>query len=68
MSGVEVLVDADFRLETLRLPRALVARVADIVAEENLGYGSFRDFVLAAVRCELERAEKTAFFLREGAR
>ncbi len=65
MSGVEVLVDEDFRLETLRLPRAFVRRIADVVGEKALGYGSFDDFLLTALRSELRRAEKTSYFLQE---
>ncbi len=53
---------------TVRLPRAFVLRVADVVEVEALGYDDFRGFVLAALRTELRRAEKTAFFLKEGAR
>ncbi len=68
MSGVQVLVDEDLPVETLRLPRALVLRVADVVEEEALGYDDFRGFLLAALRSELRRAEKTSYFLKERAR
>ncbi len=67
-NSVEVLVDEDLPVETLRLPRALVLRIAGIVEEEALGYRSFGDFLLAALRSELKRAEKTSYFLKEGPR
>ncbi len=67
-SGVEVLVDKDLRLETLRLPRSFVQRIADVVCQEVLGYGSFNDFLLTALRSELRRAEKSSYFLKERAR
>ncbi len=65
--GVQVLLDEDLPLETLRLPRALVARVIDLVEEEALGYGSFGDFLLAALRSELKHAERARYWLKEGA-
>ncbi len=64
VSGVEVIVDEDLPLETLRLPRGLVGRVIDIVEVEALGYDDFRGFLLAALRSELRRSERSAFFLR----
>ncbi len=61
------MIEEDGR-ERVTLPRGLSRRIARILEEEGLGYAAFDDFVLAAVRRELERAEKTSFFLREGAR
>ncbi len=52
--------------ETVRLPRSLALRIAKVLEEEALGYASFDDFCLSAVRRELERAEKTSYFLKEG--
>ncbi len=66
-NGVEVLVE-DSRLETLRLPRSFVQRIADVVGEEVLGYDDFRDFLLAALRSELRLDVKSSYFLKEGPR
>ncbi len=66
VSGVEVLVNEDLPLETLRLPRGLVGRVIDIVKVEALGYDDFRGFLLASLRAELKRAERAKYWLREG--
>ncbi len=54
--------------ETVRLPRGLVRRVERAVENEVLGYASFTAFILEAVRRQLERAEKTSYFLKEGSR
>lgn len=54
--------------ETVRLPRGLSLRVVKILSDDALGYTSFDDFCLSAVRRELERAEKTSYFLKEGRR
>ncbi len=52
----------------VRLPRGLSRRIEEVVEQDGLGYSSFDDFCLSAVRSELRRAEKTAYFLREDAR
>ncbi len=67
MSGVEVLVDEDSRLETLRLPHGLTRRIERIVEDSSLGYDSFTAFVLEAVRRQLERAERAAYWLKKEA-
>ncbi len=67
-SGVEVVVDEDLPVETLRLPRALVLRVADVAGVEALGYDGFLGFLLAALRAELKRAERAKYWLREAVR
>ncbi len=53
---------------TVRLPRGLSRRIERLLEDESLGYGSFDDFVLAALRSELKRAERASYWLREGAR
>ncbi len=52
----------------VRLPRRLSRRIEKVLDEPALGYDTFDSFVFAAIRRELHRAEKTAYFLREGAR
>ena len=66
-NGVEVLAE-DSRLETLRLPRGLSRRIQRVVENDALGYSSFDDFCLEAIRRQLERSEKTSYFLKEGTR
>ncbi|MEE9174313.1 MAG: hypothetical protein V3U30_04990 [Thermoplasmata archaeon] len=61
------MIEKEGRERVILLP-GLSRRIARILEEEALGYATFDDFVLAAVRRELERAEKTSFFLREGSR
>ncbi len=53
---------------TVNLPRGLSRRIETAVNDEALGYATFDDFVYAALRRELERAERTSYFLREGRR
>ncbi len=60
------MIDAD--REKVTLPRGLSARIFRILEDEALGYTDFDDFCLSAVRRELERVEKTSYFLREGSR
>ncbi len=50
---------------TVKLPHGLSRRIASMVEEEGLGYASFHDFCLEAIRRQLERAERTSYFLRE---
>ncbi len=54
--------------QTIPLPRDLVRRIIRAVENKTLGYGSVDDLVLAGVRRELERAERTSYFLKEAAR
>ncbi len=53
---------------TVKLPRGLSRRIERVVGDESLGYDGLTAFVLEAVRRQLERAERTAYFLREGSR
>ncbi len=53
---------------TVKLPQGLSRRIAKVVEDGSLGYANFDDFCLSAVRRELERAEKTSYFLKEGRR
>ncbi len=53
-------------VRTVRFPRALAHRIASTLEDKSLGYLGVEDFVLSAVRQELERAEKTSYFLKEG--
>ncbi len=54
--------------ETIRLPRGLVQRIARLLEDDALGYLGVDDFVVAALRRELRRAEKTSYFLKEAPR
>ncbi len=49
----------------VKLPRGLSRRIEEAVGDPSLGYGTFDDFCLSAIRSELRRAERTAYFLRE---
>ncbi len=49
----------------IRLPRGLSRRIERVVEDGALGYSSFDDFCLSALRSELRPAERTAYFLRE---
>ncbi len=53
---------------TVKLPRGLSRHVEEVVGDPSLGYDTFDDFCLSAIRSELRRAEKTAYFLKEGSR
>lgn len=53
---------------TVSLPSGLSRRIERAVEDGALGYSSFDDFCLSAVRSELRRAEKTSYFLKEAAR
>ncbi len=53
---------------TVTLPRGLSRRIEEVVEDSSLGFASFDDFCLEAIRRQLERAERTAYFLREAAR
>ena len=53
---------------TVSLPRGLSRRIERVVEDGALGYSSFDDFCLSAVRSELRRAERSAYFLKEAPR
>ncbi len=54
---------------TVRLPRGLSRRIEEVVEVSCLGFASFDDFCLEAIRRQLERAERTSYWLKkEGAR
>ncbi len=47
------------------LPRGLSARIFRILEEEALGYSSFDDFVLTALRSELREAELASYWSKQ---
>ena len=53
---------------TVNLPPSLSRRIERAVENEALGYANYDDFCLSSVRRELERAERTAYFLKEAPR
>ena len=55
--------------ERVTLPQGLSMRIASVVGDQALGYGSLQEFVHAAIRAELDHAERKRFHLgREGPR
>ncbi len=54
---------------TVSSPGALSRRIERVVEDGTLGYSSFDDFCLEAIRRQLERAERASYWLKkEGAR
>ncbi len=54
--------------QVIRLPRGLSLRIAKVLEDEALGYATFDDFVLTALRSELKEAERGAsYWLRREA-
>lgn len=51
--------------QVIRLPRGLVSRIVKVLEDEGLGYRDFPSFVLEAVRHQLERAERAAYWLKQ---
>ncbi len=52
---------------TVKLPHGLSKRIERVVEDSSLGFVSFDDFCLEAVRRQLGWAERTAYLLKEAA-
>ncbi len=52
---------------TVKLPRGLSRRIEEVVGDPSLGYAGFTAFVLEAIRRQLERAERAAYWLKREA-
>ncbi len=50
---------------TVTLPRGLSLRIAKVLEDEALGYSSFDDFALTALRSELKEAELASYWLKQ---
>ncbi len=50
---------------TVKLPQGLSRRIARVLEDEALGYSSFDDFLLTALRGELKEAELASYWLRQ---